>query len=126
MKILLLTPDFQKRGGIANYFKSACDKFHFEVEYFLRGSRHHKSLPILDIIRIFKDYWDFLIKIKNKDYKIIHINTSLGMFGVLRDSVFILISKFYNRKILLFFHGWDKRFEKQIQKFYLPFFKKSV
>ncbi|MCW7755061.1 glycosyltransferase family 4 protein [Desulfobotulus sp. H1] len=44
---------------------------------------------------------------------IVHANPSMNQRAILRDGIFILMSKIFRKKILVFIHGWDDReFEK--------------
>jgi glycosyltransferase involved in cell wall biosynthesis len=39
-------------------------------------------------------------------YDLVHVNTSLGVNNLYRDPWFVLISKVFGKKVLVFFHGW--------------------
>lgn len=51
-----------------------------------------------------------------KNIDIVHQNTSLGQKGILRDSIYIIISKLFHKKVLLFIHGWDEQYAQNINK----------
>ncbi len=45
---------------------------------------------------------------------IVHINPSLDIKSFIRDGLFVLWAKKRNIPVVVFFHGWQKKFEKQI------------
>jgi len=121
MTVLILTPDINKNGGIANYYNTLKDKFSFCVDYFVRGSRGSHDSRSKSVRRTLCDLYEF-IRIQKK-YKIIHINTSLGICSTTRDALFLIISILFKKKIIVFFRGWDKSFENIIEKYLLWLFK---
>jgi glycosyltransferase involved in cell wall biosynthesis len=111
MCVLLSIPKLDKGGGVAAYFRAINSKLSVEIHYLLRGSRSHQNQPITTMVRILKDYGIFWQQLTKNTYELVHVNTSLGLAGLLRDSIFILIAKkIYGRKVLVFFHGWDWNF----------------
>jgi len=121
MAVLILTPDINKNGGIANYFRALKGSFNLRVDYFIRGSRGYHDGHYHSLKRILCDFLQF-IKIQ-KEYDIIHINTSLGLRSTPRDALFLIISILFKKKIIVYFRGWDKPFENIIEKYLLWLFK---
>jgi glycosyltransferase involved in cell wall biosynthesis len=121
--VLVVGVDTEKQGGVANYysiFKKYCSK---KVRYFTIGSRKGESNFVDTLFRIVKDYYFFIKNLKTQKYKIIHINPSLDAKSIIRDGIFIIISKIMKRKIIVMFRGWDDKFEKKMEKYFLPIFK---
>ena len=85
MKILIVTPDPDKSGGVANYYKTLADSFSYEVDYFIMGSRTDRDGLLYDIKRLVNDYKNFVKKIKNVKYDLLVINPTLDTKSVLRD-----------------------------------------
>lgn len=121
MAILILTPDINKNGGIANYFRALKGSFNLRVDYFIRGSRGYHDGHYHSLKRTLCDFLQF-IRIQKK-YDIIHINTSLGIRSTARDALFLIISILFKKKIIVFFRGWNKSFENIIEKYLLWLFK---
>lgn len=116
MKILINIPALNKVGGVANYYNIMKDEFIEAVEYFTIGSRlKHENIWQITI-RFIKDNLKFYIKLKNNNYDIIHLNPSLDFKSVFRESIFILIAKSFNIKVLVMFRGWHKKFENLLMK----------
>ena len=106
MKTLLLTQDIEGKGGIGNFFKILQKKF-TNVDYLINGTRLNESGLLSGIRRFCGDYLAFFKIIQQ--YDLVHINTSFRIKSVVRDSLFILFSKIYKKKTLVFIHGWNHR-----------------
>lgn len=108
-KILILVPSHHSIGGVSHYYQTLRPYFPQNIKYFIRGVRNQNSSGsrmiyplhfILDIIR-------FFVKLSGRSISLIHVNTSFGLTGIFRDSIFILISKLYRKKTIVFFRGID-------------------
>lgn len=110
MKILINTPDISLLGGVANHYKGLKDFWTEDVKYNFIGSR--KNIP--GILLIPFDLIMFFMKCLIFQPNIIVLNPSLGNRAFYRDALFLKISYFLKIKTIVFFHGWDKEFEKQL------------
>ena len=117
MKILILHPDLQTHGGIENYFLLLKNKFEVPVKYFLIGKRFAEKGFWRKFFRFFVDYYSFIKLIRYEKFDLVVGNPSLDLKGIIRDGMFIIISKKFDIKTILFIHGWYKTFENQIEKF---------
>lgn len=116
MKVLINVPDLTCPGGVSKYFQTVNGKFTIPVEYLTIGSRfNNKSFPH-QWWRMLSDYFYFLKKIINEKFEVIHLNPSLGLKAVLRDSIFLLLAKSSRSKVIIFWHGWNDTFYDQINK----------
>ena len=120
LKILLLTQDINGKGGVGNYFKILKPKFK-NVDYLINGSRLDEVGALSGIRRFFADYSAFLKIVKQ--YDLVHINTSMRIKSIGRDSIFLLLSKLYRKKTLLFIHGWNHQVAEFTQKYALWLYK---
>lgn len=101
-KILILSPNTDQLGGVSFYCKTLSDNLNIKHELYFRGAISATKENILKkTSRLIINYIIFFIKLLKNDISLIHQNTSLGKAGILRDSVYILIAKFYRRKIEL-------------------------
>ncbi len=124
MKVLSTVPSFKLLGGVANHFQGLDPHWTIEMNYLTIGRR--KYLPayvtiIPDILKL------FFVLLFHK-YDLILINTSLKRIPIFRDSMHVLISKFFCTKIVVFFHGWDSDYESQLNlshKRFMNVFNKS-
>jgi glycosyltransferase involved in cell wall biosynthesis len=130
IKILVFVPYFFKQGGIALFFKSLMPHFDGNYSYFFRGNKS-STYDKLAFYYYFLDYISFFRELITKKNDFFILNTSLAKSGCYRDAVFILLLKLFKKKFIVFFHGWDKNYEKKIdaQKQPKPFpinqFKKA-
>lgn len=110
--ILINTPSFDELGGVANHYKGLSKYFSHNVRFHVAGSRKNRSglfyLPF-DII-------SFIVKMMFCKINTVLLNPSLASKAMKRDEVFLKIAKFFNKKVVVFIHGWDKKYEVIIQK----------
>jgi len=76
-----------------------------------------------ETFRALKDLLNYIALIKSKRFSIIQTNTSIGSLGILRDGLFILVARYFNLNIVVFFHGLHENTQKKIEKNFLFFFK---
>ena len=118
MKILLIRP-FKSDGGVGNYYDNIKTHFKYDVRYFYTGERKRNTIPVL---RLISDYFFFTMVVARNDYDLIHVNPSLRFNAVIRDGIFLLLSKLFRKKTIVFFRGWDDEFENIIRKRYKKLF----
>lgn len=112
LKILILGPDLSLDGGVSHYYcilqlhKEEC------IDYFINSS--HTPFVFKKILHSVVLYVKFIARLIKIDYQIIHINPSLNLKSFYRDAIYILLSRLFKKKIVVFFRGWENRFEKQI------------
>lgn len=120
-KVLIVYPGKNGSGGVTELY-NLLDYQTEDVNYFeLYGMLRDKS----NILDSFFMYMRFIACV-NK-YDIIHLNPSLLKKSFLRDAVLTLISRLFNKKILIYWHGWSPEFENRIKinSFYSFLFKYS-
>ncbi len=121
----MLVPAESAQGGISNYFQVLKNRFSSPVEYFERGARSWpiRKSKLAEIIRAWKDLQAFKQILDTGDYGLVQTSTSLGSFAVIRDGFFIYLAKLRGIKVIVFFRGWDERFESILESRYLRLFK---
>ena len=112
-KILILVPDLNLHGGVANYYKILKLNNIPNITYFTVNSKNQNVIVIA--FRLIFNYFSFAYKLVTHSYKLIHLNPSLGKRSFYRDSLFIIIARLLNKKTLVFFRGWLEDFEKSIK-----------
>lgn len=113
-KILILVPDLNLPGGVANYYKILKLNTIPDISYFTVNSQ--KQNVFATTFRLIFNYFSFSYKLVKHSYKLIHLNPSLGKRSFYRDSLFIILARLLNIKTLVFFRGWQEEFEKSIKK----------
>ncbi len=113
MKILVLTPDLSQSGGVANYYNALKLNKLKGIEYFFvnKGNTASTLTKIYYSIAI---YIKFIYKIRER--QLIHINPSLNLKSFYRDMVFILLSRIFKKKVIIFFRGWEECFQEKIER----------
>lgn len=123
MKVLILYPDNRLLGGVASYYLKLKGKFTLPVEYYTIGKRLNEKGILSKIYRMVTDYCRFAIKLKKNQYEVVHVNPSLGRNSFLREGIFLLLARMYNKRTIVFIHGWEKPFERFIERNWLWVFK---
>ena len=113
-KILILVPDLNLPGGVTNYYKTLNLDTAPNISYFFVNKDKIQSHPEV-LVRLFFIYLKFFYTLLTGDYQIIHLNPSLDYRSFFRDSLFVLISKLFRKKTLVFFRGWQENYEKKIK-----------
>ena len=124
-KILILVPGSKARGGIASYYQSLKAYFPDNILYLQRGSRNwpKRNNIILEFIRAAIDLFKFVYILLKENIDLVQTNTSFSSNAVFRDGLYLLISKLINKKVVVFFHGWDYNFVNKLNRFYKKLFK---
>ena len=106
---MILVPGQNARGGITNYYKALKKYLGDEVLYCERGSRNwpYKSNRIAALIRLFADYFLFISHLMFKKVHIVQTTTAFYKDALLRDAIFIIIALLFQKKVIVFFRGWN-------------------
>lgn len=112
MKVLVNTPDINILGGVANHYKGLKNYWTEDVSYNFIGGRNGIPGSVILIYDLLK----FIFKCMFFQPDVIILNPSLGKTAIKRDAVYLRISKFFNIKTVVFFHGWNKDQEKLISE----------
>ena len=114
VRILILTPDLDDPGGVANYYNVAELHKRRAVEYFFVNRKVHESSWKTGV-RLTTNYLRFCYKLATTRYRTVHLNPSLNPRSFYRDGIFALIARLAGTPVLITFHGWDHRFADQIK-----------
>ncbi len=127
-KVLITVPDLTRPGGVSALYNILHLNDVDNIAYFeIHGySGNNKVLRLLDLFLIYIGFF-----FKTFTYKTIHVNPSMDRKSFIRDGMFVYIAKILNRKVLVYWHGWDDSFEAAIknspklQKFLAQSFSKA-
>ncbi len=123
MNILVLHPELSRLGGIESYFEKLSEHYSFPVTHFVSGKRKNEKGTIGRIKRLWSDYCQFVKILDTHNIGIVHVNPSLELKSCVRESLFILLARLKKKKVVTFFHGWDKSFAEKIERYFLWGFK---
>jgi glycosyltransferase involved in cell wall biosynthesis len=124
VKVLINVPSIQKdNGGVANHFIGLSKYFPKNQIHFCRtgGLRNYNKLIVIPVYVY--QYINFIYRLIVFRPDIVNLNPSLCYDSVIRDGIFLLISKAFNKKVIVFWHGWKVDFEELVEKKYLKLFK---
>jgi glycosyltransferase involved in cell wall biosynthesis len=122
MKVLVVGPDRQDPGGVANYYNAVFPRLsNGEViaHYFEIGSTYGKS-RIAHVVNDQIRFWRILDQFRPD---VVHLNPSLVLKSFLRDGMFIFIAKMRRKPVLVFFRGWEEPLEKKVSGILRWYFK---
>ncbi len=117
-KILILVPSPRSPGGVGHYYEKIKPFYTLPTEYFVRGVRNQQSTlsrVFYPVVQLF-DYFRFTFRLAFFRYSLVHLNTSFGITGILRDAVFIQLARLFRKKYIVFFRGIDEVVIQKIQK----------
>lgn len=119
-KILILSRDFNHKGGVVGYVKLLVQNLsqeNFQIRHFIQGRSSSSWKNVFLPFLILKQFLSFRRVLKNYRPDLVHINPSLRVVSLLRDSVYLNIAhKYCPNKTLVMFHGWESDFAKMIAK----------
>ena len=110
---MLIIRPVSSDGGVGFYYDNIKSHFTCQVRYFNTGERKKNDMLLFRQIR---EYYYFVRELILGKYDLVHINPSLRLRAVIRDAIFLLISKLFRKKIVVFFRGWDDELEIRIKK----------
>ncbi|NOU13659.1 MAG: glycosyltransferase family 4 protein [Methylococcaceae bacterium] len=124
MKVLVVGPDRQDPGGVANYYNAVFPKLSNEtvVTHYLAIGSTHSQIRGLHIVFDQLRFWQTITRFKPD---IIHLNPSLDLKSFLRDGVFIFLAKQRSKPVVVFFRGWQLPFETVVSGHLNWFFKST-
>jgi glycosyltransferase involved in cell wall biosynthesis len=125
MKVLLHTPDLNRKGGVATFCSALKGCFNCEVDYFTSGARGEATPSIHSILSMLLDYARYFLIMMNGGYDVIQVNPSLEARALFRDGVFILIAKCFRKRVVVFMHGWNMDCERELCDHWLWLFRRT-
>ena len=119
-KILITLPHLRKPGGVASYYNAILPHLkNYNIYRLEIGSNDNK----IGLINPINDQLRFHNTISKIRPNLVHLNPSLGPKSFFRDGFFVWQCKKKKIPFLVFWRGWDKKFEKTVNHRLLPFFK---
>lgn len=106
MRILINTPRLIPHGGVANHYIGLQQYWSENVVYNPIGKKSGKVGS--GIFYLPQNIITFIYRIMSFNPDIILLNPSLSRSAVVRDMIFLRIAKMMNRKVVVFFHGFNK------------------
>lgn len=126
-KILILVPSPKSPGGVGHYYQKIQPYFTFQVSYFIRGVRNQQSFSSRAVYPLIQlcDYVRFIFLLAFKRFEIVQFNTSFGITGIIRDSIFIAITRLFRKKYIVFFRGIEEKVINKVEQNYFALLSKT-
>jgi glycosyltransferase involved in cell wall biosynthesis len=121
MRVLITHPD--ARGGVSNYYRQLRGKFTMPVHHFVVGRTLGERGHLQKTFRRLADYWRFATQLRKNNIDLVHLNPSLDTKSFIREGFFTLLARANKKKVVVFFHGWKKTCEVNIERYFLWIFK---
>lgn len=115
MKVLLIAPNFNTRGGIQIYSRTMLSGLGSTAEVLFVGPYSEDESSIRRMGRLPLDCFRVMLRLLKGDIDLVHINTAFLPKPLIREGLILLISRLFSVKILVFFHGWDPSLEETIR-----------
>ena len=115
-KILITMPAPKGQGGVVSLFETLVLNKESYIDYFHFHKKNEKNKLYRNI--------DFILNCLRfikvvRSYDVVHVNPTMDFKCFFRDSYFILIAKFFNKKTIVYWHGWHETVENKIKSNYL-------
>jgi glycosyltransferase involved in cell wall biosynthesis len=106
--------ELEHYGGVGSYYKTVRPFLTDKVDLFYIGSRDEKWLFQV-IVRMIRDYILFCRRLRNRDYRLVVLNPSLGRKAIWRDAVFLLMAKLNSKRVIVFIRGWSDGYSRGLR-----------
>lgn len=113
--ILILTPDLNKQGGVANYYNSIAEHKPHNISYYTVGNRKNEKGIVKKIKRLINDYRNFKKIIDSNSIDLIVANPSLDYNSLLRDRFYLNYAREKKIKTITFFRGWSTKLGNELK-----------
>jgi len=111
-----------KLGGVARY--NSLLKKHLSVDAdFLFVGRRRTGAKGIGIKRLISDKRNFRQALITGKYDLVHLNPSLAWKAVIRDGYLLQTAKANRIPVVVFIHGWNRRFESKLRGWRLRLFR---
>jgi glycosyltransferase involved in cell wall biosynthesis len=123
MKVLITVPRLNLPGGVASYFGTLRGELGEDKTFFEIGRTCDEKGLLAVVKRLCLDNVNFWKELSRENYELVHINPSLLSGAFLRDSILLLLARLCRKPVVVMFHGWDKVFERTIERYLLWVFR---
>lgn len=110
-KLLFFSPALDAHGGVSEYCRLLLENINGEIDckQIIVGNRGPNTSVLKRIAYPVLDTFRLLTKLLVKKWDIVHLNTSLKEFAIIRDTFYLLLITLtgYASKTIVFIHGWD-------------------
>jgi glycosyltransferase involved in cell wall biosynthesis len=112
MRVLVNIPGKGKPGGVLSHYEGMKPYLLKHSYYFYSNGNYRNKL--LNVCIFPFEVFRFILILNVKKLDVVIVNPSLYPGVFLRDSFYLAIAKLFNKKGIVFFHGWYEFYQKRI------------
>lgn len=122
MRVLITGPSLSVPGGVAAYCRSVHACLGAGATYVPVGARGGGEGFARGLPRLIRDYANFTRMVALGGFDVVHLNPSFASKALVREALFLLISKLFRKPVVVYLHGWVSECERAVRARYLrPF-----
>ena len=103
--VLITIPHPSLPGGVASIYRVLKLDESGENEYFINTSARRSADPGFFAAMLVR----FVLHVRR--VRVVQLNPSLDVKAIIRDGILLLVAKLFHKPVIVFFHGWNERFE---------------
>lgn len=112
MKLLIVTPEIHRLGGVANHYLGLSPHWKDEVEYLFYGKKSDTMSRLLTLLLYPIDVIKYVWKLIFSNIDVVVINPSFRKYQLIRDGFFLILARCISKEVVTFFHGFDVEYAK--------------
>ena len=121
-RVIITCPSFNyKGGGVANYYKVFSLKQHYKAKLYFVGKDNISNNIFYRLFITFYQYVKFIFTISRFDTLV--VNPSLTKNCILRDSIYVVIARAFQKKTVVFWRGFNDTFFEQYVRNHIYFMR---
>src|SRR6185437_11821231 len=105
------------RGGVSQYWRVLRPHLPEGIQYFAIGARSENGQSEMSALRVVRDSWRFACRLRREDFDVVHLNPSVLPKALIRDGILLLLAKLFQKKVLVFAHGWNPAWDSGFPKY---------
>jgi glycosyltransferase involved in cell wall biosynthesis len=113
-RVHIIGPSVEAPGGVASYYGVLLPRLQRNTALEVGQTAIGSARPDRPPWYILSDQWRVYRALKRLRPAIVHVNPSLGPKSFYRDALFVRAAKAQGAKVLVFFHGWSRDFERAV------------
>jgi len=123
--ILITGPSLADQGGVASYYNAVLPYLRRQDDFSIHYMEIGATKGARGILYPMGDQIRFRRTLAGFDPAVIHVNPSLVLKSYIRDGLFVYQAKRLGYPVVVFFRGWDKKFEPAVATTWQWFFKRT-
>ena len=115
MRVLITGPSLSVPGGVAAYCRSVHACLGAGATYLPVGARGGGEGFVRGLPRLIRDYANFTRMVALGGFDVVHLNPSFASKALVREALFLLISKLFRKPVVVYLHGWVSECERAVR-----------